>query len=59
MMMMIIVIIECIKKLLFFQLHHANAQLIVPLETFRKEQIGGAKVPYTRQHLKVQKCKNI
>lgn len=24
-------------------LHHANAQLISPLETFRKEQIGGAK----------------
>jgi len=28
----------------FHQLNHANAQLIVPLETFRKEQIGGAKV---------------
>ena len=26
------------------QLNHANSQLIVPLETFRKEQIGGAKV---------------
>ncbi|XP_020604145.1 rho GTPase-activating protein 26-like isoform X2 [Orbicella faveolata] len=24
-------------------LNHANAQLIIPLETFRKEQIGGAK----------------
>ena len=33
-----------INKLIFLQLTHANSQLIIPLETFRKEQIGGAKV---------------
>lgn len=46
-----VLIVKCLlKKLkyirttLFYQLNHANAQLIRPLETFRKEQIGGAKV---------------
>ena len=47
-----VVIFKCFQKLKllkcsFFvslQLNHANSQLIVPLETFRKEQIGGAKV---------------
>ena len=33
-----------INELIFPQLTHANSQLIIPLETFRKEQIGGAKV---------------
>jgi len=36
--------LKYITTTLFYQLNHANAQLIRPLETFRKEQIGGAKV---------------
>lgn len=35
---------NCCPFFVSLQLNHANAQLIVPLETFRKEQIGGAKV---------------
>ncbi|KAJ7347151.1 Rho GTPase-activating protein 42, partial [Desmophyllum pertusum] len=35
--------IDAVENERDIMLNHANAQLIIPLETFRKEQIGGAK----------------